>query len=100
MRKIKNKHFYIISLILLCLFMIVKVKKDIKNNFPGKLVFDSIREKEGIYVYEKNKLDIRKQDKLRQVIPLMGGQSANQFQIVVGFQLSDAELAYNRSGKK
>lgn len=51
-------------------------------------------------VYEKNKLDIRKQDKLRQVIPLMGGQNANQFQIVVGFQLSDAELAYNRSGKK
>jgi predicted small secreted protein len=47
-------------------------------------------------VYEKGQINIRKQDKLRQIIPLMPGQKADQFQIIVGFQLSEDELAYNR----
>jgi hypothetical protein len=51
-------------------------------------------------VYENKQMTVRKQDKLRQVIPLMAGQNASQFQIVVGFQLSESELSYNRSGKK
>lgn len=51
-------------------------------------------------VYENKQISVRKQDKLRQVIPLMAGQSASQFQILIGFQLSDAELAYNRARKK
>lgn len=51
-------------------------------------------------VYENKQISVKKQDKLRQVIPLMAGQSANQFQILIGFQLSDAELAYNRSRKQ
>ena len=51
-------------------------------------------------VYENQQMTVKKQDKLRQVIPLMAGQNANQFQVVIGFQLSDSELTYNRSGKK
>ncbi len=51
-------------------------------------------------VYENKQMTVRKQDKLRQVIPLIAGQNASQFQIVVGFQLSESELYYNRSGKK
>lgn len=48
-------------------------------------------------VYDKGGISLRKQDKLRQVIPLAAGQQANQYQILIGFQLSDDELAYNRS---
>ncbi len=47
--------------------------------------------------YEKGLLTIHKQDKLRQVITLAPGQQAAQYQIVLGFQLSESELAYNRS---
>jgi hypothetical protein len=50
-------------------------------------------------IYENKQISVRKQDKLRQVIPLMAGQKANEIQIIVGFQLSDDELAYNRSRK-
>lgn len=48
-------------------------------------------------VYDKGGINLRKQDKLRQVIPLAAGQQANQYQILIGFQLSEDELAYNRS---
>lgn len=47
-------------------------------------------------VYDKGNMSIHKQDRLRQTIPLSPGQDASKFQIVAGFQLSDAELAYNR----
>lgn len=50
-------------------------------------------------VYENGQITYHKQDKLRQVIPLMTGQNASQFQIMIGFQLSEAELAYNRRPK-
>lgn len=48
-------------------------------------------------VYPQGQTAMHKQDRLRQTIPLMAGQQANQFQIVVGFQLSPEELSYNRS---
>lgn len=48
-------------------------------------------------VYDKGGMTIRKQDKLRQVIPMAAGQTANQYQILIGFQLTEGELAYNRS---
>ncbi len=47
-------------------------------------------------IYENGQITYHRQDKLRQVIPLMSGQAASQFQIMVGFQLSADELAYNR----
>ena len=50
-------------------------------------------------VYENGQINYHKQDKLRQVIPLMNGQDAGKFQIMVGFQLSADELAYNRRPK-
>lgn len=50
-------------------------------------------------IYENGQITYHKQDKLRQVIPLMTGQNASQFQIMVGFQLSGDELAYNRRPK-
>jgi len=50
-------------------------------------------------VYENGQISYHRQDKLRQVIPLLSGQNANQFQIMVGFQLSEDELAYNRRPK-
>lgn len=50
-------------------------------------------------VYENGQIAYHRQDKLRQVIPLMTGQNANQFQIMIGFQLSEQELAYNRRPK-
>lgn len=50
-------------------------------------------------VYENGQITYHKQDKLRQVIPLMTGQDARQFQIMIGFQLSEDELAYNRRPK-
>ena len=46
--------------------------------------------------YDKNNMSIRKQERLRQTIPLLDGQTANMFQIVAGFQLSAEELEYNR----
>ncbi|MEK7801338.1 MAG: hypothetical protein AAB276_02685 [Pseudomonadota bacterium] len=46
--------------------------------------------------YDKGTLTINKQDRLRQTIPLMAGQTPNKFQIVAGFQLSADELDYNR----
>lgn len=51
-------------------------------------------------VYPQGQIQMHKQDRLRQVIPLMPGQSAGQFQVVVGFQLSTDELIYNRSKKQ
>lgn len=51
-------------------------------------------------VYDNGGISVRKEDKLRQVIPLGDGQNANQFQIVIGFQLSEDELVYNRSQKQ
>lgn len=47
-------------------------------------------------VYENGQITYHRQDKLRQVIPLLTGQNASQFQIMIGFQLSEDELAYNR----
>lgn len=47
-------------------------------------------------VYENGQITYHRQDKLRQVIPLMTGQDASKFQIMIGFQLSADELAYNR----
>ena len=51
-------------------------------------------------VYEPGVPTLHKQDRLRQTIPLAQGQLANQFQIVVGFQLNADELSYNRSAKQ
>lgn len=51
-------------------------------------------------VYEAGVPTLHKQDRLRQTIPLAQGQLANQFQIVVGFQLNADELSYNRSAKQ
>ena len=48
-------------------------------------------------IYENGQITYHKQDKLRQVIPLLSGQDASKFQIMIGFQLSEAELAYNRT---
>ena len=50
-------------------------------------------------IYENGQITYHRQDKLRQVIPLMAGQDASQFQIMIGFQLSEDELAYNRRPK-
>lgn len=50
-------------------------------------------------VYDNGQITVRKQDKLRQVIPLGSGQTASQYQIVIGFQLSEDELVYNRTKK-
>lgn len=50
-------------------------------------------------VYENGQINYHKQDKLRQVIPLLNGQDAGKFQIMVGFQLSADELSYNRRPK-
>lgn len=50
-------------------------------------------------IYENGQITYHRQDTLRQVIPLMAGQDANKFQIMVGFQLSESELAYNRAQK-
>jgi hypothetical protein len=50
-------------------------------------------------VYENGQINYHRQDTLRQVIPLLSEQDANQFQIIVGFQLSESELAYNRAQK-
>lgn len=50
-------------------------------------------------VYEQGVPTLHKQDRLRQTIPLAAGQNANQFQIVVGFQLNADELSFNRSAK-
>ncbi len=50
-------------------------------------------------VYENGQISYHRQDTLRQVIPLLAGQDAKQFQIMVGFQLSESELAYNRAQK-
>lgn len=50
-------------------------------------------------VYTAGETALHKQDRLRQTIPLMAGQNASQFQVVVGFQLSEDELAYNRTAK-
>lgn len=47
-------------------------------------------------VYENGQITYHRQDKLRQVIPLMARQDPSQFQIMIGFQLSTDELAYNR----
>ncbi len=47
-------------------------------------------------VYDKNNMSIKKQERLRQTIPLSAGQVANTFQIVAGFQLSADELEFNR----
>lgn len=47
-------------------------------------------------VYDKDNMSIKKQERLRQTIPLSAGQTANSFQIVAGFQLSADELEYNR----
>jgi len=49
-------------------------------------------------IYNEGKSRVHKQDRLRQTIPLMSGQQADEYQIVIGFQLSEDELAYNRSG--
>lgn len=51
-------------------------------------------------VYENGQISYHRQDKLRQVIPLLNGQAANQFQIIIGFQLTEDELAYNRRVKQ
>ncbi|HPQ50633.1 MAG TPA: hypothetical protein PLE43_04570 [Alphaproteobacteria bacterium] len=50
-------------------------------------------------VYSEGQPAIHKQDRLRQTIPLMVGQDSGQFQIVVGFQLNEDELSYNRMKK-
>lgn len=50
-------------------------------------------------VYENGQINYHRQDTLRQVIPLLAGQEANKFQIMVGFQLSESELTYNRTKK-
>ncbi|OIN86680.1 MAG: hypothetical protein AUJ12_05220 [Alphaproteobacteria bacterium CG1_02_46_17] len=50
-------------------------------------------------VYDSGNIQMHKQDKLRQTIPLMAGQTASGYQIVVGFQLSEDELNYNRTQK-
>lgn len=50
-------------------------------------------------IYANEQLSVRKQDKLRQIIPLLDGKKANEIQIIIGFQLTADELSYNRSGK-
>ena len=50
-------------------------------------------------VYENGQIVFHRQDKLRQVIPLLSGQDSSKFQIMIGFQLSESELAYNRLKK-
>jgi len=50
-------------------------------------------------IYENGQITYFRQDKIRQVIPLMAGQSAEKFQIVMGFQLLPEQLLYNRQLK-
>jgi hypothetical protein len=49
--------------------------------------------------YGKGQTAIGKPEVIRQIIPVAAGTGANAYQIMVGFQLTDAELAYNRSAK-
>jgi hypothetical protein len=48
-------------------------------------------------IYENQQITYFKRESLRQVIPLLAGQKPEDFQIIVGFQLSEAELTYNRN---
>lgn len=50
-------------------------------------------------IYENGQITFRRQDKLRQVIPFVAGKDASQYKIMIGFQLSEDELAYNRTPK-
>ncbi|MCP4482507.1 MAG: hypothetical protein GY817_07035 [bacterium] len=50
--KVKNQHFYYASLVLFVLFVLIKINMNYFYSCKGKFVFDSIRNKNGIYVYE------------------------------------------------
>lgn len=47
--------------------------------------------------YEANQDTMNHAEQIRQVIPLTGEYNPSDFEILVGFQLSPAELAYNRA---
>lgn len=48
-------------------------------------------------VYENKKTALQKREELRQIIPLGQGQSSGKFQVIIGFQLSEQELQFNRA---
>lgn len=48
-------------------------------------------------IYQDDKIPLKKQERLRQTIPLSGNQNASDFQIFLGFQLDPNELSYNRT---
>lgn len=48
-------------------------------------------------VYENGQISYRRRETLRQVIPITKNMDTSKFQIMVGFQLTEDELAYNRS---
>lgn len=47
--------------------------------------------------YAPGQSRVAQQEKIHHVIPMQGGDYAGAYEILVGFQLTDAELAYNRS---
>lgn len=49
--------------------------------------------------YDADEESLTHNEKMRQVIPLTGDYSPRQYEIMVGFQLSPAELAYNRAAQ-
>lgn len=46
--------------------------------------------------YDKNQTHIVRDESLRQIIPMQNGGYGDAHEILVGFQLTDADLAYNR----
>lgn len=48
-------------------------------------------------VFQSGQKEVFSSERLQQTIPLSATTPSNQYQVMVGFQLSDAELAHNRS---
>ncbi len=48
-------------------------------------------------VFQSGQKEVFSTERLQQTIPLSSKTPANQYQVMVGFQLSEAELAHNRS---
>lgn len=49
--------------------------------------------------YSKGQSEISKPEVIRQIIPVAAGTGAGTYQIMVGFQLTDSELTYNRTAR-
>lgn len=47
--------------------------------------------------YEANESSLTQEESMRQVIPLREGEDISAYEILIGFQLTDDELNYNRS---